>query len=61
VEQAQVRENPAHHGWGLHGGDAPQPAATARAGEGIEIDTRRIKAARVNAPGVAAAWGLASR
>jgi len=30
VEQAPVREDRAHHGLGLHRGDAPQPAATAR-------------------------------
>ena len=38
VEQAQVREDRAHHGRVLHRGDAPQAAATARAGEDIEIE-----------------------
>jgi predicted dehydrogenase len=38
VEQAQVREDLAHHGRVLHRGDEPQPAATARAGEDIEIE-----------------------
>jgi len=33
VKQAQVREDRAHDGRVLHRGDAPQPAATARAGE----------------------------
>jgi hypothetical protein len=38
VEQAQVREDLAHHGRVLHRGDEPQPTATARAGEDIEIE-----------------------
>jgi hypothetical protein len=38
VEQAQVREDLAHHGRVRHRGDEPQPAATARAGEDIEIE-----------------------
>ena len=38
VEQAQVREDPAHNGRVLHRGDEPQPTATARAGEDIEIE-----------------------
>ena len=38
MEQAQVREDLAHHGRGLHRGDEPQPTATARAGEDIEIE-----------------------
>ena len=38
MEQAQVREDRAHHGRVLHRGDEPPPAATARAGEDIEIE-----------------------
>jgi len=38
VEQAQGREDRAHHGRVLHRGDEPPPAATARAGEDIEIE-----------------------
>jgi hypothetical protein len=38
VEQTQVREDLAHHGRVLHGGDEPPPAATARAGEDIESE-----------------------
>jgi len=38
VEQTQVGEDGAHHGRVLHRGDAPQPTATARAGEDIEIE-----------------------
>jgi hypothetical protein len=38
VEQAPAGEDRAHHGRVLHRGDAPQPAATAGAGEDIEIE-----------------------
>ena len=38
MEQTQVREDGADHGRVLHRGDAPQPAATAWAGEDIEIE-----------------------
>lgn len=38
LEQAQVREDLAHHGRVLHGCDELQPAATAWAGEHIEIE-----------------------
>jgi hypothetical protein len=52
VEQAQVREDGADHGRVLHRGDAPQPAATAWAGEDIEIEY----AAHQGGPGPRA-WG----
>jgi hypothetical protein len=56
-----VREDLADDGRIVERGDEPQPAATAGTGEDVEIETRRIRAAKVHAPGVPAVRGLASR
>jgi hypothetical protein len=45
VGAGEVGEDGLHGEGGLDGGDVAQPAATAGTDEGVEVDTRRIRAA----------------